>query len=166
MKTRIEAMIDQFQALHHGRPWIGVSFSRVFEGVSEEDFFKHPISGMHSMAEILSHLNFWKADALIKMELGRGRSLDSDPRNWLSSEDLRQQGMHGIKNQFEKTQALFLEKLEALDDGFFERSYFDQDFGQNYPNAFFLDGLLQHDCYHLGQLSLLKKRLQSLGRDD
>lgn len=160
MQTLINSIIDQMVQIHHGKGWIGVSFEKKIQGISDIDFFAQA-EGMHSIAEIISHLTTWRFEAILKIRTGEGSITDDDPSNWMSNEELRKVGKDEILRKHTESLSELLTLLKQKNDGFLDKPYYDTDFKSNYPYNFLIQGMLQHDVYHLGQIGLLIKCLRS-----
>lgn len=160
MKKLMTGILDQLKKVHHGHNWIGANFEKRISGLSESEFFQQP-QGMHSSAQILSHLTTWRLETILKIKTGKGSITDDDPSNWLSNEELMRMGKEAVLIQFENSLAELLQVLNEKNDSFLDEIYYDTDFKDHYPYAFVIEGMLHHDLYHLGQLGLVIKCLQS-----
>lgn len=160
MKGLITAIIDQMEQIHQGKGWIGVNFENKVQGLSDIDFFAQ-VKGMHSIAEIISHLTTWRVETILKIKTGEGSITDDDPRNWKSNEDLRKVGKDEILRKHAESLSKLLGLLKEKNDDFLNEIYYDTDFKSNYRYDFLIQGMLQHDIYHLGQIALLIKCLKS-----
>ncbi len=160
MKGLITAIIDQMEQVHQGKGWIGVNFKNKVQGLSDNDFFAQ-VKGMHSIAEIISHLTTWRFETILKIKTGEGSITDDDPSNWKSHEDLRKVGKDEILRKHTESLSALLGLLKQKNDDFLKEIYYDTDFKSNYPYDFLIQGMLQHDIYHLGQIGLLIKCLKS-----
>ncbi|NJM26979.1 MAG: DinB family protein, partial [Bacteroidia bacterium] len=78
-------------------------------------------------------------------------SMESDD-NWSSLERLRQKGWDRIQKEFAESQQALTEGLAAREDGFL-----DSPFGKTSTFEQLVQGIAQHDVYHLGQIGLIKK---------
>ena len=159
MKQVLTTLIDQMEQIHHGKGWIGVNFEKQLKGISEIDFFDQ-INGMHSIAELISHLTTWRFETILKVKTGKGSITDSDPSNWKTIEVLKDQGKEKILLNYNESLLELLKLLKKKNDTFLAKLYYDTDFKNNYPYSFLIQGMLQHDIYHLGQIGLLIKCLK------
>lgn len=160
MKQLIKEIIDQMEQIHEGKGWIGVNFKNKITGLSENDFFAK-VKDMHSIAEIISHLTTWRFETILKIRTGEGSMTDDHPSNWQNNEELRKVGKNGILLKHTESLLELLDLLKQKNDTFLDETYFDTDFKNYYPYTFLIRGMLQHDIYHLGQIGLLIKCLES-----
>lgn len=160
MKQLITAIIDQMEQIHQGDGWIGVNFQKKTKILSESDFFDQT-SGLHSIAEIISHLTTWRIEAILKIKTGKGSITDDDPSNWKSIQLLKKIGMEEILRQYNESLFKLIGLLKQENDTFLNEFYYDNDFKGEYHYRFLIQGMLHHDIYHLGQIALLIKCLKS-----
>ncbi|MGB3588042.1 MAG: hypothetical protein WBA23_15950, partial [Tunicatimonas sp.] len=72
MGILIEDTINQLKDVQDGRNWMGASFAKKLNMVSEKEAFVRPVPNLHSVAEIISHLTAWRKDIILKIEVGKG----------------------------------------------------------------------------------------------
>ena len=107
------------------------------------------------MIELLWHMNTWAAftlahlehrpdDELKAMEENDWRIIHAETHNW----------QHGI-NQFTSIHKKMVEILHQKEDTFLN----EQVPNRNYNFRFMLNGLIQHNIYHAGQIAYIKKML-------
>ncbi len=156
MNELVTVIIDQMEQIHQGNGWIGANFKKKVNGLSNTEFF-HQVKGMHSIAEIVSHLTTWRLETILKINTGKGSITDDDPSNWKSNEDLRKVGKDEILGKHAESLSDLLGLLKQKNDDFLNEKYYDTDFQGNYPYSFLVQGMLHHDIYHLGQIGLLIK---------
>ncbi len=160
VKTLIDNLIGQFRDIRSGPLWMGENYETKLSGIRDDMPFTRPGPGMHCPAEVLAHLTAWRRDALLKIENGKGRLRDHDTENWPAVAELREKGWAQILREFDESLEAVLDLLQQRDDAFLQESYFDQDYGGEYPYAYLVYGLLHHDLYHLGQLGIILKKVE------
>ena len=156
MSLIIDHIIAQLIQIQRGKNWIGVSFEQKINSLTEDQFFYQP-NHLHSIAEIVSHLTTWRKETIIKLETGKGTITDDHPSNWQSVGALKAVGKHQLVRKYEESLVQLIRQLKNKNDTFLNESYFDTDFKAYYPYSFVVNGMLQHDLYHLGQIGLLIK---------
>ena len=155
----INNVIQQLKELHHGKPWIGSSFVKKLNQVDEEHVFVRPVEGMNSVAQILNHLTLWRKEAILKIKTGRGSKTDDCEENWMSNEDLKAIGWKELRSAYDNSFNELIELLSSKEDGFLDQEYYDTDFKGDYSYRWLLNGMVEHDAYHLGQLGIVVKFL-------
>ncbi|MDF1698321.1 MAG: DinB family protein [Saprospiraceae bacterium] len=159
MQILINHIIQQLEENLDGKPWVGPSYKRVLSGINENNAFKRPLPELHSVAEIISHLNTWLKEALLKIKTRQGSLTDESEENWYSNEKLMEKGWTSLLHEFQTNMTEFIEILKTKEDRFLKEEYYDTDFKGNYPYSFVINGMLHHNIYHLGQLGIIIKYL-------
>jgi hypothetical protein len=159
MQVLIHNLIEQFSDVRRGKLWMGENFEAKLSRLSGDDPFTPFDPDTHCAAEIIAHLTAWRLDALLKIETGKGRLRDHEQENWPPMPLLREKGWAHILRDFDESLEALIGLLRQRDDTFLHQTYYDQDYGGEYPYAYLLYGLLHHDLYHLGQLGLILKKL-------
>lgn len=160
MRYLIQHIIQQYKEIQNGKLWIGSTFTSKLNQVDENMVFKRPIAGLHSIAEIISHLTLWRKETILKIQTGKGSKTDDCEENWLPNDKLEPLGWQYIKSEYDKTLIELILLLQSKDDGFLNEEYYDTDFKGNYTYSFVINGMLHHDIYHLGQLGIIIKYLK------
>ena len=155
----INHIIEQLLDIQSGKIWIGSSYESKLSSIDEPKVFERPIEGLHSIAEIISHLTLWRKEAILKIQTGKGSKTDDCEENWLPNEKLKTIGWSSIKSAYDDSLTLLIELLKDKNDDFLHQEYYDTDYKGNYSNSFLLNGMLHHDIYHLGQLGIIIKYL-------
>ncbi len=160
MRYLIENIIQQYHEVQNGKLWIGDTFNSKLNQINENLVFTRPIKGLHSIAEIISHLTLWRKETILKIQTGKGSKTDDCEENWLTNDKLEPLGWQNIKSEYDKTLIKLIDLLRSKDDTFLNEEYYDTDFKGNYTYSFVINGMLHHDIYHLGQLGIIIKYLK------
>lgn len=160
MKYILEHIIEQYEEVQNGKLWIGSTFESKLKQVGENEVFTRPIKGLHSIAEIISHLTLWRKETILKIQTGTGSKTDDCEENWLNNDKLKILGWAKIKSEYDNTLSELIELLKTKKDSFLSEEYYDTDFKDNYEYRFIINGMLHHDLYHLGQLGIIIKYLK------
>lgn len=153
--TIIQNLIRQLMEVENGDLWLDENFEKKLQHVTESNAFVRPIAGLHSVAEILSHLIIWRRINIRRMN---GEKVDipvTHPDNWKTNEELRHLGWEPILKDFYASQQDVISLLDGKDDKYLETvsTHHGKDF------KYLVEGLVHHDFYHLGQLGLTIKYL-------
>ncbi len=134
--------------------WIEVSLRDLFHSLTAAEAVAHPIPGAHSAWEIALHLAAWH-DAVRRRIGGEAVEL-SDTEDWPSPAAATEANWQGALKGLEKTYADMVQAIrgmiaEQLDEIVPGR-----------PFSFYvmLQGVMQHDLYHGGQVMILRKALR------
>jgi len=152
----IQNLVKQLQDVQDGDCWLDETFLKKIDDLSEEQAFTRPISGMHSVAELVSHLLEWRENCIKKLQ-GQDSTLTMEsPENWKSNDELRERGWKKLKDDFYASQYHLIRLIEVKDDDFLQQPYQDS----SYTYRYFLEGMIHHDLYHLGQIGISVKFLK------
>lgn len=160
MNILMNHIIKQLKEIQEGKIWIGENFNKKLKNLTSEIAFTRPISTLHSVAEIVSHLTVWRQETILKINTGEGSITDDLEANWYEVQQLKKIGWNQLITDFNKSSNELIQLLETKDDSFLEQIYFDTDYKKNYPYSFVIEGMLHHDIYHLGQIGILLKLIQ------
>jgi hypothetical protein len=144
---------DQLHRSFFGGAWHGPSVKEALAGVDAASAAIHPLADAHSIWELTHHLRAWIVEA---DETTRGKKYESikGDRDWPPVTDTSPQAWERALQTIEQA-ALSLEDAvralppEKLGEG--DKSYY-----------YLLHGIAQHNIYHAGQISLLKKPASAL----
>lgn len=157
--TEGEKIVDQLERSFRGDPWFGSSLTVVLEGVSATTAASYPIPGAHSIWELVLHVTGWKREVLARLE--GGLAGEPDAGDWPA------QPSRPTEALWREAMARMTEAHEALVAGVRRatpghlhttvRDERSRPLGTGLTQWQTLHGIVQHDVYHLGQISLLRK---------
>ncbi len=151
----IKDATHQLACNFEGDSWLDEYFIKKIQHVTEENAFIRPIPELHSVAELIGHLLIWRSEGIKKLQ-GQAPTITSNsPENWRSNEELKEIGWQKLKLDFQNSQRDLIALLKDKSDSFLENN----DYVPGYSYKYLLDGLIQHDTYHLGQIGLTTKLL-------
>ncbi|MFC2095594.1 DinB family protein [Candidatus Bipolaricaulota bacterium] len=147
----------QMKLLHLDEGWASITLRSLLVDIPVQQAFAHPISGAHSIWEIVLHLG--TAQQLI-LDLLRGITRPFTPGDeWPTAEDASESAWASAR------QALFdadEEIRREMED--FPEAKLDDSFHEGGSSAYdTLHGYIQHAYYHAGQISTLKKSSSAEG---
>jgi uncharacterized damage-inducible protein DinB len=147
--TRLE---EQVRRAFEGEAWHGPAVLEALAGVSVEEAAAHPIPGAHSIWEIVLHLAGTYRLVLHRIP-GQSWNLTAE-QDWPSGAGLEAEHWH---EAVEELRRLNREVREAI---LVFAGNLDQMLAPGHSSAYtHFAGLPQHDAYHAGQISLLRKAL-------
>lgn len=160
MRTLIKNLVKQLNEIQEGKLWIGVYFNEKLDDLNENEVFIKPSPKLHSIAELVSHLTFWRKETILKIKTKKGLLNEGAEENWLTNEQLKKIGWKKIKYEYSNSLTQIIKLLEHKDDNFLDEIYYDNDYKLDFKYLFLIEGMLHHDIYHLGQISLIIKMLK------
>lgn len=157
MNNTILNLARQLSEVIDGEIWVDETFLKKLVGLTEEQAFTRPLPSVHSVAEILSHLLEWRI-SVFSILLGGARTITmNSPSNWKNNDILRKEGWSALKEKFFKSQQDLIEFLSLQQDDYLLQV----DSKENHTYLYYVEGLIHHDMYHLGQIGLVIKMLST-----
>ncbi len=145
-------LIDQLENLFNGSPWFGPSWIETLEKVPSEEVNFRLQKGA-SIAGLLGHVVAWREYVARKLQ-GQEEFEIVPGTDWQASV-LDEKEWQDLVRKFVDIQQ---ELLEGLSE--FPSSMIDEKVpGREYSWSFMLQGIIDHDAYHLGQINLLLKQV-------
>lgn len=161
--TEAERIVDQLERSYRGDPWYGSSVLALLDGLSAEAAARHPIPGAHSVWELVRHMTAWKQEVLSRfMGHSAGTPADGDwpDQPAVASERAWRADLAAMTKAHESLVAA----VRHASAGHLHQPVVDERnraAGPGLSQWQTLHGIVQHDVYHLGQISLLRKALGS-----
>lgn len=153
-QKEIKRIVRSFEATFNGTAWSGVSLCSALEYVNAQDAFRKRPPLSHSIAEIVQHLVNWRNFAIAKLEGYEAFDIVlNSPEDWPVLNEGNEQLWKKILDDLHHSQKMLLKTLEHLQD----EKLSEKIPGKNYNFYVLLHGIIQHDQYHTGQISLVKK---------
>ena len=150
-------IINQLEEIYSGKPWFGDSISDIISNVSAEDAIRKPSGANHSIVDLVYHIITWRYFVIKQLQGDREFNVkQNDENDWRELNYDDQNLWENALSEFDRTHKLLVSEL----DNFNESSLAQIAPLRNYTHEFLLTGLIQHDMYHLGQISLLKSLLK------
>ena len=150
---KVKQYLRQLNQLYNGGSWQGESIAAKLKSITEEQAFQQPSPDVHSVAEVVWHCIYWRTVFLKRMEgdnLYRDQTMER--LNFLPLSELREKGWPYLLGELQQTQATIFRELSTKRDSFLGEEY-----QPGYTFDYLVEGLIQHDVYHLGQIGLIIK---------
>lgn len=161
--SHLKELLAHFRNIHFGHNWFGQSYLVKLRDLPEEHYFERPYPNIHAVAELLAHSTAWRKDAMVKIRTGKGELTEASINDWQDLDKLKKDGWKTIFAQYQQSVSELVELLKEKDDAFLQEYYHDPEFAGDFPYSFTINGILQHDIYHLGQIGLVIKMLKEKG---
>jgi uncharacterized damage-inducible protein DinB len=137
--------VKRLEEIYSGEPWFGESILTKLKDVAEVSAFKQPKAGEHSIAELVAHMIFWRRAALQKITGNDAAAFSmQSPDNWPALESLKKMGWKKLTESLRETQESLVSELHK------NAPLSDEVSAQ-------INGTIEHDIYHLGQIAIVKK---------
>ncbi|NRB47144.1 MAG: DinB family protein [Saprospiraceae bacterium] len=148
---QIQALIRRFEAIYDGQPWYGTNILSSLQNIRPEVSVRSLLPEKKNIAEILRHMVAWRQFLIEHLQgnhsyvIELNTALDWPAVDGLSWEELLE--------EFAASQTTILSLLAEQEDALLKKLLSN---GQHQYNfRYLIEGVLQHDAYHLGQINLL-----------
>lgn len=155
MKKEITYISTTLKATLDGDPWYGRPTYAVLDEIDETLAFKKPEGNGHSLADLLYHMIVWIEFTLERLEKGEYDKKYYETNDWREIDPKVHTWKKGVK-QFKDINKKILAILEQQDDELLKQKVDSRDYNFRY----LLHGIIQHNIYHLGQITYVKKLLE------
>jgi len=146
---------EQLQRAFYGSAWHGPSMLELLEDVDAETAAAKPIPNVHSIWELVLHTAVW--DRAVRRRIRGQTTQPKGKKNFppvpKSSSAAKQAAWCKTVSWLTRTHADLISAVSALP----EKRLRDRVPGKRYDFAFMVQGVLQHELYHAGQIAILKK---------
>lgn len=154
MNKEIQYIITTLRSVLNGQPWYGRPVLDLLAEVDPAKAGIRPGKSGHSMIELLYHMITWAAFARQRVE-GIKTDMDKfEKLDWRTIDPAQHTWQKGIA-ELKDTHDRIIAMLEKKNDDFLKDIV---DY-REYNFRFMLNGLVQHNIYHLGQIAYINKFL-------
>ena len=153
-RASITQYMNHFKAVYNGNPWYGETIALKLDGIDDLAFVR-PLENVHSIAEVVAHMTYWRKSLISRLNKDESfnASVESED-NWRDPLQLRKEGWDKVRSDFETSQEAIVEALSRQPDTILETEY-----SEGHTFEYLIQGVIDHDIYHLGQIGLIRKML-------
>ncbi len=152
----IENFVRQLKELQDGSLWFDQCLKDKLDSLSDAIAFARPHKAVHSVAEHVSHMLAWRKECILRFT-GSKTDLMNAPNDWIPNQALQNIGWTALRNNlYDSTQAM-IELIQGKEDSYLDTVFQDTD----YTFKYLIEGIFEHDIYHLGQIGVTLKLLQA-----
>ena len=150
MGNAINRIVKQFEVLQHGDCWIGNNFKEVLNGVDSVKAITRLNDDSNSIWMLVAHITYWRT-----LVVNRLTGSDNPPpfADFYLPNEANEESWRQTLHDFEAAYHLLRNAIHHFN----EENLDNQSPKKDQTNYEMMIGCLQHDAYHLGQLTLLKK---------
>jgi uncharacterized damage-inducible protein DinB len=155
MNKEILSVIRNIENTLSGEPWFGRPVYALLEEIDPAIVYKKPGDNSHSLIELLYHMITWAEFTLKRIEGDKEKDMAAfEKMDWREIDPLVDTWEKGLK-QLKKVHKDIIALLEDKNDEFLKETV---DY-RKYNFRFLLNGLIQHNIYHAGQVAYVYKLL-------
>jgi uncharacterized damage-inducible protein DinB len=148
--TDLDRIRDQLKRSLWGDAWHGPALLELLDGVDLAAATARPIAAAHTIAELVPHITTWIDVA--RRRIGGDWSPVADEENFPPAATTDREWANAV-TELQAAVVRMDQMLERADAAVLERVSPDG----RYTVGVMLDGVIQHNLYHAGQIALLKK---------
>jgi uncharacterized damage-inducible protein DinB len=149
--SEIARIVEQLEQAHEGGAWHGPSVAEALEGVTAAGAAKRPIGAAHSIAEIVQHVR--ATEEVVRRRVAGEAA--GDEADWPEAAGNGEAGWRAAIDRLRATQRALRDAVSKLPESRLHQNMP----GKGHSYHYELLGIVNHDLYHAGQISLLKKGL-------
>ena len=156
-------LVDQLERAHAGDPWHGPSRASLLADVTADEAWRRPASEAHSIWELVLHMTAWTGEVTRRVqgnkagepEMGDWPAVPARPdeRAWRAALAALDTAHVALRDTVRGLDAARLTARVGDDRN--------PSLGTGVTIAQTINGLVQHDAYHSGQIAVVKKLLRS-----
>jgi uncharacterized damage-inducible protein DinB len=155
MNKELQSIIRNLQNILVGEPWYGRPVYQLLHEVDPAKAYQKPNGKGHSAIELLFHMITWAEFTLSRLEVEPSHDVPYfDSIDWRKIDPAVHKWEEGVK-LLKKIHEEIVAILQTKDDEFLKKSVD----GRTYNYRFLLNGLIQHNIYHIGQVAYIQKFL-------
>jgi DinB superfamily len=152
MNTECLRIADQLHRAFEGDAWHGPALREILSGVEEEHAASHGVAGVHSIWELVNHIETWERVALRAVSgIAMPKSMPPE-RDW---PPISRGAWEAATNQLFATNAQLCHVIRNFQDARLHETVP----GRSYDFYHLFHGMVQHGLYHAGQIMLLRKAI-------
>ncbi len=155
--SKVKSLLQKYQAVFYGEAWYGHHISKRIELLTPEIVFQKPKENLKSIAEILWHMTAWRKYIIQKLEGNSDFRIEMNTSfDWPDALETSHPSWGKIVDDFYQTQTKLEQILAQKEDSLLTQAV---PGAKQFDYEFILEGIIQHDIYHLGQIVLIQKLL-------
>ncbi len=146
---------DHLHRSFHGNAWHGPALLKILDDVTARQAAAKPVANAHSIWELVLHIMTWQA--VVVRRLGGEAYTPSDAEDFPSVKDTSEAAWRDTIAALRRQHDSLYAAVERLAESRLPEVVP----GEEYTIEFMLQGIIQHDLYHAGQMALLKRAFRS-----
>ncbi len=155
MNKEIQSIIRRIENVNSGTPWFGRAVYSLLEEVDPKKVYEKPNGSEHSLIDLLYHMITWADFSLKRLQKDKVNDLAAAEKlDWRKIDPKKHTWKKGLA-EFRSIYKKIIAILKKKEDAILKEVV---DF-RNYNYRFLLNGMIEHNIYHTGQVAYLKKLL-------
>jgi len=157
MNNETLRIADQLRQVFSGNPWYGFPLTELLAGITAEEAAVRPLPSLHSIWELVLHMNLW---ARVALEASQGVSMPKlygTEKDWLTVDAASAPAWQAAKEQIAETINHLAQAIARFDDTRLPETVP----GREYDFEYLFRGIIQHSVYHFGQIAMVKAAIRT-----
>jgi uncharacterized damage-inducible protein DinB len=151
MKSQLEAIIQNLEEGFDGEPWYGISVMDKLDAISWNTVNER-MYGAKSIAVLVQHVINWRSYVIKQLDGDGDYFIEMDSENdWTNIQIKTEEEWSALIAILQETQVILVARLSNETDALLKKPVP----GVDYTFEQVLNGIAQHDSYHLGQIAML-----------
>ena len=154
MMTEIERIREQLKRAFEGSAWHGPSVMELLSDVTARQAAARVFPGAHTIWELALHIGAWEGASLTRLQGERAELTDAE--DWPAVTETTESAWQLCKSTLIDGNQKLRDMIASLDE-----QRLDEPILPGMPSVYItVQGVVQHDLYHAGQIAILKKALK------
>lgn len=153
-----DGLLDELRRGQDGDPWHGSSASAILADVTAREASARPIASAHTIWEIVLHMTAWRNEVARRLRGGGGAVPEEG--DWPEFGETTNAAWRDATEAHATAHRRLVAALGAFPEARLGEQYGRErnpPAGSGVTYELMLHGVAQHDAYHMGQVSLLRK---------
>jgi DinB superfamily len=156
MNTEIKVIIERIKMVSSGEPWFGKGMYTLLDEVNTKHAHTRPCNAEHTPADLLYHIITWADFTLQRIKkVPVGDLTAAEAMDWRIINPEIHTWKKGVAS-FKKIQKRIIAMLLKKEDTFLREKVN----SRTYDFRFLINGMIEHNIYHLGQIAYINKLLK------
>lgn len=152
--TEIERIREQLKRAFEGKAWHGPSVMELLSDVTAQQAAARVFPGAHTIWELAVHIGAWEGACVTRLQGERAELTDAE--DWPAVMETTEDAWQRCKSTLADGNQKLRDALTSLDE-----QRLDEPILPGMPSVYVtVQGVVQHDLYHAGQIAILKKALK------
>lgn len=148
-------LINKLEQIFQGDPWHGASTLKLLSAIASENYLVAVPPGNKTIAHLLEHILAWKQLAIEKIKRNETFDIEINSiEDWPNPEPKGDPKQYYV-NKMQQVHQELVSALEAMDEAWFD----EKTINKTYDNRYLIQGIVEHDLYHSGQIGIFNSLL-------
>ncbi|MEO9805759.1 MAG: DinB family protein [Reichenbachiella sp.] len=151
----VDQLIHKLEEIYGGNPWHGASMTGLLSSVPNEHFSLPVSPGEKTISHILEHIIAWRQFAIEKLKENQSFDIPLNTEaDWPKPQSSSNPKQYYL-DRLNQSQRELLSLLKTKDD-----TWLNEDtHNKSYKNNYLIQGIVEHDLYHSGQIGIFNSLL-------